>query len=343
MVSQLKLHNHTRIENLFLPPRDIDTLNPPFGDPGFFLHHSHSGQALFFDLGDLHHLPVRKVVQASHIFISHGHIDHLIGFDHLLRATLNRPRHLHIYGPPGIIEMIGHKLQGYHWNLTTLYDLLISVHAVHEQHLKQCTFACRNKFHQEKITTSPRVDKTILTTPTFTINAVTLNHGTPCLAFTLNEPLQVKFQPEALNRHNWSPGPWLSQVHQGLQTAVAADTNIEIAGTNYTIKEVADAIATVKAGVKLAYVTDIGFTNDNLEKLIPLIGGADLLLCEAVFLNSTADKAKISHHLTASQAGAIANQAQVQQLKIFHFSRRHHGLEKEFYHQASEHFSGPIS
>lgn len=326
-----------------LPPWNIEALNPPFDDPGFFLYHSYSGQALLFDLGDLHRLSARKILQVSYIFISHGHIDHLIGFDQLLRVTLNRPRHLHIYGPPGIIEMIGHKLKGYHWNLTAHYELLITVHAVHEQHIKESTFACHNKFHPEPVTSTDRKDATILTTPTFAIKAATLDHGTPCLAFTLNEPLQINFRPEELKRRNLSPGPWLSKIRQALQSAAPADTIIEIAGTGYTLKEIADAIAIIRPGIKIAYVTDIGFTTENQKKLLPLISGANLLLCETAFLDSAADKAKISHHLTASQAGELARQAQVKRLKIFHFSPRHHDLEEEFYRQAKAHFPGPVS
>jgi ribonuclease Z len=326
-----------------LPPWHIEALNPPFGDPGFFLHHDYSGQALMFDLGELHRLPARKLLKVSHIFISHGHIDHLIGFDQLLRITLNRPRHLHFYGPPGIIEMIGHKLQGYHWNLTAHYELLITVHAVHKHELEQRTFICSNKFQPGPVTAGARQDETIFKSTTFAVKAVTLDHGIPCLAFTLNEPLQINFRPDELERRGLKPGPWLSRVRQSLQTAAPDNTIIEIAGKDYTLQEIADAIAIIGPGRKIAYVTDIGFGPTNLKKLLPLIAGANLLLCEAAFLDSAADKAKVSHHLTASQAGEIARQAQVQRLKIFHFSPRHHDLEKDFYSQAQAGFNGPVS
>jgi len=326
-----------------LLPWNIEALNPPFGDPGFFLHHSYTGQALIFDLGDLHQLPARKILQASHIFISHGHIDHLIGFDQLLRVTLNRPRHLHIYGPPGIIEMIGHKLQGYNWNLTSHYELLITVHAIFEQHCDQVTFACCKKFYPEPTTTTPRSNAAIFTNENFTITAVTLDHGTPVLAFSLNESLQINFRPEELRRRNWKPGPWLSHLRQKLLTTDPAEPDIEINGSRYPVKEVADAIAIIKPGSKIAYITDIGFTEANLRKLLPMVTDADLLLCEAAFLDSAAEKAQASNHLTAAQAGEIAQKARVKRLKLFHFSPRHHDLENEFYRQAGEHFSGPVS
>ena len=324
-------------------PWHIEALNSPFGDPGFILRHSYSGQALLFDLGDLHRLSAKPLLKVSHIFISHGHIDHLIGFDHLLRLTLNRSKHLHIYGPPGIIEMLGHKLQGYCWNLTAHYELLITVHEIHEKIIEQSTFACQQKFHPEPTTIQPRKNATIFAAPTFSISAATLDHGTPCLAFALKEPLQVKIRPEELDRRGWSPGPWLSRVRQALQSKSPTDTIFEIAGNSYRLQEIAEAIALIKPGLKIAYVTDIGFTQQNLQKLLPLIKGADLLLCEAAFLASATDKAEVSRHLTAAQAGKLASLAQAKRLQLFHFSPRHTDEKEDFYQQAGEHFSGPIS
>ena len=324
-------------------PWHIEALNPPFEDPGFLLHHTYSGQALLFDLGDLHRLSAKQILKVSHIFISHGHIDHLIGFDHLLRLTLNRSKHLHIYGPPGIIEMVGHKLKGYRWNLTAHYELLITAHEIYEKRIEQSTFACRRKFHPEPGTTRTRTSATILKAPTFRLAATTLDHGIDCLAFALKEPLQIKIRPETLVSQGWSPGPWLSQVRQALQSKSPPDTAIEIAGNSYHLQEIADEIALIKPGLKIAYVTDIGFTTQNLKRLLPLIEGADLLLCEAAFLESAADKAEVSRHLTAAQAGKIASLAQAKRLRLFHFSPRHTEEKEEFYRQAGEHFSGPIS
>ncbi|MCD6535200.1 MAG: hypothetical protein J7L25_14150 [Deltaproteobacteria bacterium] len=324
-------------------PWHIEALNSPFGDPGFILRHNYTGQALLFDLGDLHGLSAKSILKVSHIFISHGHIDHLIGFDHLLRLTLNRSKHLHIFGPPGITEMIGHKLQGYCWNLTAHYELLISVHDIHENMIEQKTFACRQKFQPQATTTQPRKDATIFTAPTFSIAAATLDHGTPCLAFAMKEPLQVKIRPEELDRRGWPPGPWLSKVRQALQAKSPTDTVIEIAGQNHQLQEIAEAIALIEPGLTIAYVTDTGFTQQNLQQLIPLIKGADLLLCEAAFLESAADKAKVSRHLTAAQAGKLASLAQVGHLQLFHFSPRHTDEKEAFYQQAREYFTGPIS
>ena len=324
-------------------PWHIEALNPPFGDPGFFLLHSYSGQGLLLDLGDLHKLSAKQILKVSHIFISHGHIDHLIGFDLLLRMTLNHAKHLHLYGPPKIIKIVEHKLQGYCWNLTAHHELLITAHEIHEKSIEQCTFACRHKFHPEPGISMTRKSSAICENPTYTMASTTVDHGIDCLAFALKEPLQIKIRPQELNRRGWPPGPWLSQVQQHLQSQSPAETIIEIAGHSYQLQEIADAITQIRPGLKIAYVTDTGFTPENRQRLLPLIDGADILLCEAAFLESTADKAEISKHLTAAQAGQLAHQANAKELRLFHFSPRHSDEKEEFYRQAGEHFNGPIS
>lgn len=58
--------------------------------------------------------------------------------------------------------------------------------------------------------------------------------------------------------------------------------------------------------------------------------GADLLLHEATFANSLADKAQYAMHSTASMAGAFARQIKAKKLVLFHFSSRY-----EAFHIAS--------
>ncbi|MBN2809196.1 MAG: ribonuclease Z [Deltaproteobacteria bacterium] len=328
-------------------PWHIEALNPPFGDPGFYLFNHASGQALLFDLGDLHRLAAKELLKVSHIFISHAHIDHLIGFDQLLRLFLNQAKHLRLYGPPGIIAIVGHKLRGYSWNLTAHHDLRLTAHAVHETRIEQTTFACRHKFHPEPAISLPRPSSVICETSTFSLAAATLDHGLDCLAFALQEPPQIKILKPELQKNNWLPGPWLSQLqrllrHRMQNTAPPEPTLIEINGSSYPLQQVADTITQIRPGLKIGYVTDTGCTPENWRRLLPLLKDADMLLCEAAFLEAAADKASVSKHLTAAQAGRLAGQSRAKKLRLFHFSPRHAHQAAEFYRQAGEHFAGPI-
>ncbi|NPA24753.1 MAG: ribonuclease Z [Deltaproteobacteria bacterium] len=326
-------------------PWHVEALNPPFADPGFFLQHRYNGQALFFDLGDLQRLSARQILKADQIFISHAHIDHLIGFDQLLRLALNRSKHLHIYGPPGIISQLGHKLQGYTWNLTEHYDLRLTVHEVSPQHINSNDFLCSLKFiPQSNPVSHLYTDHVISQRSEFTVRAVALDHGIESLAYLLEEPQQINFHPDKLLRRNWQAGPWLTRVRRALQDGTSPNTVFEVPGGGFqALETIAGEIATLQTGVKIAYVADILFSEANLEKLLPLIHRADLLLCEAAFLNTASDKAARSFHLTAEQAGLIARMAEVKQLKIFHFSPRHSDQEQQFYAEAAAAFHGPVN
>ena len=50
---------------------------------------------------------------------------------------------------------------------------------------------------------------------------------------------------------------------------------------------------------------------------------ADLLYCEAAFLERDLDHARRKNHLTARQAGELARAAGARRLEIFHFSPKY--------------------
>ena len=102
-------------------------VNGPFGDPGLFVDLRWQGSAVLFDLGRNDGLPAAEMLRVSHVFVSHTHMDHFIGFDRMLRLFLNRDRTLHLYGPEGIADCVAGKLRGYVWNLTDGYPLVFDV------------------------------------------------------------------------------------------------------------------------------------------------------------------------------------------------------------------------
>lgn len=97
-------------------------VNGDFGDPVVYIDCLFARRALMFDLGETHALPPRKLLRLSDIFVSHTHMDHFMGFDYLLRVCLGRARTLRLFGPPGFVEQVGHKLAAYTWNLVDSYE-----------------------------------------------------------------------------------------------------------------------------------------------------------------------------------------------------------------------------
>src|SRR5512135_1419286 len=104
-------------------------VNGRYGDPAVYVETLFEKRALLFDLGEINSLSPRKVLRIDRIFVSHPHIDHFVGFDHLLRLLVGRKKSVHIYGPPGLANHVYHKLQGYRWDLVESYrdDLVFVV------------------------------------------------------------------------------------------------------------------------------------------------------------------------------------------------------------------------
>lgn len=95
------------------------------------------------------------------------------------------------------------------------------------------------------------------------------------------------------------------------------------------------AVAVEFRGIRIVYTGDTGWTN----RLIPFLRGADLLLCEASIQEVDASKA-VAGHLTARQAGELAEQAGVKQLVLTHFWPEYNlAVTKQ---QARETFKGTV-
>ena len=65
-------------------------INGVLGDPGLLIQFLYERRALLFDLGDLSAVSNVDLLKVTHVFVSHTHIDHFIGFDQLLRIAFGR-------------------------------------------------------------------------------------------------------------------------------------------------------------------------------------------------------------------------------------------------------------
>ena len=96
-------------------------------------------------------------------------------------------------------------------------------------------------------------------------------------------------------------------------------------------------------GQKIAYVVDIAYHQQNIEKVVALARDADQLFIEATFLESEAAVAAQRRHLTARQAGDIAKRAGVVRFVPFHFSARYRDREYELRREAEAAFRSHAS
>ena len=169
-------------------------VNDPFDDPALFIALAFEKRALLFDMGDLGRLSARDILKISHGFVSHTHMDHFCGFDRLLRLCLGREKQLHLYGPEGFLENLEGKLKAYNWNLVDhyRYPFELIAYEITADQIHTRRYPCRSRFMPD-----PGMDQrqpfsgVLLQEPSLRVEARILDHGTPCLGFSLAEPLHI--------------------------------------------------------------------------------------------------------------------------------------------------------
>lgn len=324
---------------LSLHPRLI---NEPLGDPGLFISFLHEKRAMLFDLGDLSTLSSRDILKITHVFVTHTHMDHFIGFDRLLRLCLGRQKRLYLYGPAGFLINVEGKLAGYSWNLVSQYktglDLIVT--EVHTSHLISKEYKCNNQFIPEKEAKVSTFSGVLLKEPGLVVYATILDHKIPCLGLSIKEQFHVNIMKDRLIQLGLEPGPWLKEFKQALYACQDPMAKIKVNKNEKIVplKELQENIARISPGQKIAYISDVGFNQVNLKKIIKFAKNADHLFIEAVFLEDLQELAKKKYHLTARQAGIIAGMANVKKITLFHFSPRYQGKENLLHHEAQKAF-----
>ena len=316
-------------------------VNGPFDDPGLFIPFLFQNRAILFDLGDISTLSSREILKISHVFVSHTHMDHFAGFDRLLRLLMGRDKTLYVFGPRNFLKNVEGKLAGYTWNLVDNYTgcLVLEAAEIHDDTVLRRRFLCRNRFEPSKDVETAEFDGTLYRNTGLTISAVQLDHGIPCLAFTLQESFHVNIRPDALAALELQPGPWLQSMKTALyggkspETEITAETIGRRLPRKFRLADLTARIAIITPGQKVSYVADAGYTEKNAELILAHTHHADHLFIEAAFMDEHRDIARLKNHLTAHQAGTLAGLARVKQFTPFHFSPRYtdrgHLLEAE--------------
>ena len=326
-------------------------INEPFSDPGLFIPFLYQKRAILFDLGDLGGLSPRDLMKVSHVFVTHAHMDHFIGFDALLRVLLGREKEIHFFGPPEFFARVEGKLAGYTWNLVEEYEYRLSVRVteVWPETLKTRTYLCRERFVSTEAVEETPSSGTLLNEPSFRVEGVLLDHPTPCLGLSLVESVSINIDKQALKDLDLPVGPWLTRfkkvLHEQSDPAQTFVVTLEQGGRvakerAFNLGELAQRIARISPGQKIAYLSDMAGSPENLEKAEDLVRHADSLYIEAPFLERDKEIALKKFHLTAKQAGTLARKAGVKRLTLFHFSPRYTDMAGELEKEAMEAFHG---
>jgi len=146
----------------------------------------------------------------------------------------------------------------------------------------------------------------------FYLEALPMKHGAPCLGFAFVEKERRRIDMKKAKKLGLIEGPLLGKLQKG-QT-------ITLKGKKIKPDEVSDVVE----GKKIVYVTD----TEPCDNIVKLAKGADLLIMEATYSSQLQEKAEEYGHLTAKEAGMLANQAGVKKLILTHFSQRYKNVKE---------------
>jgi ribonuclease Z len=329
-------------------------VNGPFGDPGLYVSERWRGRALLFDLGRIDRVPAGDLLRVVHVFVSHTHIDHFIGFDHLLRVFLARNAQLQIFGPPGIIANVRGKLAGYTWNLVDGYGFGLTVHEMGlDQTIRWVHLPAAGAFEPDA--EGERVFDgdlaCLVEESTFSVHSVHLDHRIPCLGFAVREEQHLNVRADEIARLGVPPGPWLAELKDAIRRRAPDDTEVIAEwrenGTRrhraFRVADLRDRLVVETPGQSIAYVTDTRFNRHNAARVAVLARDVDILFCESLFVDADREQASLRYHLTARQAGTLARMAGAKRLEVFHFSPRYEGDAERLRAEAAATFAGEIA
>lgn len=313
-------------------------VNGRFGDPALFVQMLHRREALLFDAGDLSALSGRDLLRVSHLFITHMHMDHFIGFDTLLRVHAGREKMLRVFGPPGILQRMEHKLQAYDWDLVERYDtdMVFDVCEVGSKGPEAATrFRFKRRFEREPLDVPDDWSEVA----GLTLETALLEHHGPCLGFAASEPAHVNVWKSRLEEHGLATGKWLQELKGAILAGAPDETLIGTSVDDQRPLSQLRDLVTVSRGQKIAYVTDVADTAANRAAIARLAADADLFFLEARFAADDANQARQRAHLTTRATGEIARAAGVRRLEPFHFSARYEGEEQRMLDEVAAAFS----
>ena len=315
-------------------------VNGPFGDPGLYLDFKFERRALLFDLGDIAALAPKQILRISDVFVSHTHMDHFIGFDRLLRLSVGRESGVRLFGPPGFVDQVEHKLAAYTWNLVENYPVDFAITACEVSpawQARAARFHCHGRFRREEVVPPALAPGVLLDDPALTVRAAFFEHRTPCLGFAVEETMHVNVWKNRLAELGLPTGPWLKVLKDAVLGGAPDDTPIRASWRDrdgphervFPLHELKEKVLQLVPGEKIVYVTDVVYEEENARRIAALAADADQLFIESVFLDEDAEHAARKYHLTARQAGMIARAARAKAVTQFHFSPRYIDREAE--------------
>ncbi|MEK7486259.1 MAG: MBL fold metallo-hydrolase [Planctomycetota bacterium] len=314
----------------------VRMLNGRFGDPTLFISLD-SKRSILFDCGDCQRLTRKELASIERVFITHTHMDHLFGFDRLLRVCIDSRETLEIYGPPGLRERLEHKFQGITHNLVVQRSLRIRITELHPNFAISAYYPYQTHFQREQEfqeelpflseilpedTIRLKRSETLtrkLDFKDYQITYTSLLHVVPVLSYKLTLLQTEKFDQTKMAELGVQPGPWIQRVKESKEK----DIPIEIEGKTYSSKFLYETLFQIAPQDAVGYVTDTLWHPKVERRIKEMMKEVKYFFCDSCYVEADMERAKLYYHLTTKQAGELAKSCKVEKLINFHFSMKY--------------------
>ena len=298
-------------------------INEKYEDPGIVVEIESLGKYILFDIGNISRLDRHLLRKITHVFITHTHLDHFIGFDTLLRNKLGKPHTVEVFGISPLSQNLFCRLQGYIWNLVEFEpQLIFKLKEVDGNKFKTYQFDIKKKFKRELVKVESITDDVMYEDEFIKIRFTVLDHKIDILGYSFEYKPRLKLIPERLKEFNLK-GVEVGKLKKFLESSDNKGKSFIIEGKSYSYEYLKDKLSYTIPGYKISYITDVIYSEENKEKILKLVKNSDVLYCEAVFLEKDKEQSKKVYHLTSKETGEIAKLGNVKKLIIFHISRRY--------------------
>ena len=238
------------------------------------------------------------------VFISHWHADHFLGLFGLVQTMSfnGRTEPLTIYGPEWVHEFVTILRQ------VARYNLKFSLESIE---LVQGSWVRFNGY---------------------TVTAFAAKHGMPALGYILEEdPRPGRFNRERAIELGVPPGPLFGRLQRGETIRLGS-------GDEPRDIRPEQVMGIPRPGRKIVYTGD---TRANYMNIREIASDADVLIHDATYDESEAERGEEFYHATAAQAGEAASVLNARMLVLVHTSSRYPDAQIHI-GDAKKKFSGSV-
>ena len=302
--------------------------NDKFDDPGMVIEVENLGDYILFDVGNIYSLDRHLIKKVNKIFITHTHMDHFIGFDYLLRNKLGKAQTVEIFGISPLSDNVYCKLQSYTWNLVEYEpQIIFKVKQLNEGLFEHYSLDIKRKFAKDFEKEEEAKTDIIYENEFYRVKYAVLDHKIWVMGYSFEYKDRLFLKKEKIKELPLK-GKEIGEFKKWLEDESNKGKKFKIGDKEYSYEYLKEEYSYIQKGIKISYITDVLYSPENKEKIINLVKNSDYLYCESVFLEKDEEQAKKVYHLTTKQTAEIANEANVKNLVVFHFSRRY-GKNKE--------------